>query len=169
MKIAGAVIVVAVFTLLGMSRAAGLSKRARCLGAVIESLRYIMSELRSVSTPLPEIFYKLEEVSRPETKKFFQVLCGGMASLEDRSFGEIWREALREGGLCLSEGQLTELNRLGLSLGRYSAEEQCSALSACMTRLEAEYGAAMQRSREGRKLYTGLGLATGIMLAAVLI
>lgn len=169
MKYAGAVIVVAVFTLLGISKSTELTRRARCISAVIEALRYISSELRSAMTPLPVIFEELEAISKPETKKFFGVLNAGMLKLDDESFSELWLNALETGGLSLNTEQKTELQRLGQSLGRYSAEEQCAAIEACMARLEHEYAAALESSREGKKLYTGLGLATGLMLAAVLI
>lgn len=169
MKLAGALVVVVVFTMFGISKSAELSKKARCISAIIEALRYISSELRSAMTALPVIFLNLENIAKPETKNFFHVLNTSLVRLEDESFAALWLKALETGGLSISNEQSEELGRLGLSLGRYSSEEQCAAIEACMARLEHEYAIALEKSREGRRFYTGVGLATGLMLAAVLI
>lgn len=169
MKIAGALIVVVVFTTIGVIRANSLSQHARCLAEIIESLRFMSSELRSVATPLPEIFCEIAKVSRQETNNFFSMLSDSMEKIVEISFAELWLEALDEGNLSLCHNEINELKRLGLSLGRYSAEEQCVAIDVCINRLEYAYTDALKKSIEGKKLYTGLGLSMGIMFAALLI
>ena len=168
MKVTGALLVIAVFTAFGITKSMSLSGRAKCLGAVIDSLRYIYSELQSAATPIPEIFAELYRLSRPETRRMFLQLKEQMASLSDMSFGELWQSVVQDKSLNLSAYQRGELCRLGLYLGKYPAAEQCAAIEACIMHLEAEHEAAIGRAREGRKLYTGLGLTTGLMLATVL-
>ncbi len=168
MKVTGALLVIAVFTAFGIIKSMSLSGRAKCLREVIDALRYISSELQSAATPIPEIFAELYRLSGPETGQMFLRLKENMASLSDMSFGELWQMALQDRSLNLSAYQRDELGRLGLYLGRYPAGEQCAAIDACIMHLESEHEAALGRAREGRKLYTGLGLTTGLMFAAVL-
>lgn len=168
MKATGAILVIAAFTAFGITKSKSLSGRAKCLGAIIDALRYICSELQSAATPMPEIFAELYRLSRPETRKLFLQLDENMDSLSDLSFGELWQSALQDKSLNLSDYQRDELCRLGLYLGRYPAAEQCSAIEACILHLESEHEAAIGKAREGRKLYTGLGLTAGLMFATVL-
>jgi stage III sporulation protein AB len=167
MKILGFLLVVAVFTLFGVSKSAGLIRRERTLCAVLEALCYIRSELQSVQTPLPVIFDSLLTSSKQEMMAFFEKIADGMSCIYDESFSELWAAAAET--LCLSASQRSEVVRMGQYLGRFPAAEQCAAIDGCIAHLEPEYNAARTAAREGRKLWTGLGLATGLMLAAVLI
>lgn len=169
MKILGALIVVAVFTVLGIIRANSLDRNARCLAEILESIRFISAELRSLATPLPEMFKEISKAVKPETKKFFCLLSDSMSEIEDTSFSALWEKSLKEGDLSLSHNEMIELNRLGKSLGRYSAEEQCTAIDVCISRLDSAYVVALNKALEGRKLYISLGLSTGIMFATLLI
>lgn len=167
MKILGALLVVAVFTLFGFSKAAGLYKRERTLSEVLEMLCYIRSELQSILTPLPVIFDSLMNTAKPEMQPFFKKIADGISCIYDESFSELWAAAAET--LCLSASQRTEVVRLGQYLGRFPAAEQCAAIDGCIVHLEPEYMAAKAAAKEGKKLWTGLGLAAGLMLATVLV
>lgn len=167
MKIVGSLLIVAVFTLFGLSKAAGLYQRERTLCAVLEALCYIRSELQSILTPLPVIFDNLITSAKPEIKPFLEKIAGGMNCIYDESFSELWAAASET--LYLSASQRSEVVRLGQYLGRFPAAEQCAAIDGCIVHLEPEYMAAKATAKEGRKLWTGLGLAAGLMLATVLV
>lgn len=167
MKIIGSLLVVAVFTIFGVSKAAELYKRERTLCAVLEALCYIRSELQSILTPLPVIFDSLMNTAKPEMLPFLEKITGGMSCIYDESFSELWTDAAET--LCLSASQRSEVIRLGQYLGRFPAAEQCAAIDGCIVHLEPEYMAAKAAAKEGRKLWTGLGLAAGLMLATVLV
>lgn len=170
MKAAGAALIVVGCTLYGLIKAAGLSRQAKCLGAFLESLRFIEAELSSTAPPLPELFERLAQSARPEVRGFYRRLREGMEGIGDKSFSQLWRQSLlNDGDLCLSAYQRAELERPGTVLGRYDFRELEGALESCLLRLEPELGAANARAKEGLRLYTGLGLVSGIMAATVML
>ena len=170
MKAAGAALIVAGCTLYGFIRAWGLSRQAKCLGAFLESLRFISAELSGTAPPLPELFGRLSKTARPEVRGFYRRLFESMGQIGERSLSQLWQQSLEESGeLCLSSFQRAELERPGAMLGRYDFREQAAALESCLSRLEPELAAANARAKEGLRLYTGLGLVGGIMTATVML
>ena len=167
MKLVGALFVVVAATLLGVSKASALGKREKTLAAVIAALGYVRCELQSAATPLPELLGNLRSRSQVELANFYDELSAFGGSGE--SFEDAWTKAVGCAALCLSEGQKRELSRLGQYLGRFPGGAQCEAIDACLSHLKPEHEAARAAARQGKKLWTGLGLAAGLMLAAVLI
>ncbi len=170
MRILGALTVIIGCSLFGLVRALSLSKAERCIGAVIDSLQYMSSELKASSMPLPELITELAEVARPEVRGFYVNLNSCMSLLGDESFENIWAGlVMRDKGLVLDEKQRKLLCKAGAFMGRFSVEEQAAALESCVQRLETEYKLAADKAREGKKLYPGLGLTAGFMIAAMFI
>jgi stage III sporulation protein AB len=54
-------------------------------------------------------------------------------------------------------------------LGRFEAKEQEMAINRCINRMEGYLEEARRESKVSGKLYTGLGLASGLMLTIILI
>lgn len=170
MKAAGALFIVAGCTWYGVIKAAGLCRRERTLAAFLETLRFISAELSNSASPLPELFLRLSKTARPELRPFFAGLSESMDSIGERSLSSLWQERLMsDESLELSQFQRLELCRPGLMLGRYDAQEQITALESCVSRLEPELREQARRAREGKRLYTGLGLIGGIMAATVIL
>ena len=168
LRAAGAALVVSACTWYGVIKAAGLRRQAKLLAAFLDSLRFIAAELSNRATPLPELCALMAETGRPEVRNFFARLSLGLEKRGETSFSQLWREALaQEAGLTLF--QKNELQRPGDMLGRYDYKAQLGAIESCLLRLEPELRAANGRAREGLRLYTGLGLAAGVMTAAVML
>ena len=170
MKIIGALLLVCASTLLGIGQARKLHYRQSCLAGVLDSLRFIDAELKNAAVPIPEIFEELHRCSNSRLHGFFENLSAKMTCFGEHSLSEIWCDSvMNDRGISLSARQRQELCRLGNYLGRYSEAEQSEAISACINHLEAELKRSSDKAREGTKLFTGLGLSFGLMLAAVLI
>ena len=170
MNLLGALLLVTASTLFGIGQARSLYERERCLGALIEALSFMKAELINRAPPLQDLFRDLAKVAKPELKPLFTELAAAMAKLGDESFLNIWEDCVMTNkALALSEDDRYELCRPGLFLGRYASDEQISAIESCILRLETEHKKAVEKAREGAKLYTGVGFAVGIMIATVLI
>lgn len=170
MRAAGALLIILGCTLYGFLKAAVLCKRARCLGAFLESLRFMEAELIGRATPLPEMLLQLSETARPEVRGFYKALSEKMDAAFENGFASLWRETLLNGELlCLSPYQRAELERPGAMLGRYDHKEQVGAIESALSRLEPELRRANGRAKDGLRLYTGLGLVGGIMAATVML
>ncbi|MEF9970986.1 MAG: stage III sporulation protein AB [Oscillospiraceae bacterium] len=170
MKLLGAFLLVFACTWFGVEQARRLFLRQKCLGGMVEALRFMEAELKNNAVSLPELFEELGRVSRREVRGFFLALSESMASLGEKSLTSLWSACvMNEGSLSLSSLQRSELTRPGLSLGRYAGQEQLIALESCAARLETELLRASENARQGAKLYTGLGLIGGLMLATAVI
>lgn len=169
MKGIGALLLVSACLLLGLGQARLLQFRRDSLAGLLDALRYMDAELKNGARPIPELFLALQERAERQIRQFFGGLNKAMESLGEESLSEIWCGCVnRDESLKLKAEQKRELCRLGNYLGRYSGTEQAEALGLCMLRLEGELTKARQEAGQGMKLYTGLGLCLGLMLAAVL-
>ncbi|MGI5986187.1 MAG: hypothetical protein GXY01_01125 [Clostridiales bacterium] len=170
MKILGALLLVAACTLIGIGQAKKLYFRQRCLEGALDALRFMDAELKNAAVPIPEIFRNLIRLPDNKLSSFFNNLNTKMAGFGEESLADIWSGCvLNDRSISLSERQRQELCRVGTFLGRYSENEQSEAIAACIAHLEGELERTSEKAREGAKLYTGLGLTFGLMLATVLI
>jgi len=170
MKIVGAVLLVCACTLFGIGQARRLYFRQSCLAGVLDALRFIDAELKNGAVPIPDIFNELRRLPETKLHGFFENLSAKMESFGEESLSEIWSACvMNEQSVSLSLRQRQELCRVGTYLGRYSESEQSDAIAACAEHLEAELKRTSDKASEGAKLWTGLGLTFGLMLAAVLI
>lgn len=168
MKLIGAIAVIVGCGAFGLLRCRTLSHQAACISAAAEALRYMASELRATAPPLPELMDELSRAAPPPVRGFFARLSGEAGMIGEESFEVIWkRTVFSEDTLLLGESSRRILAGAGEFMGRFSCEEQAEALERCAYKLESEYRIANEKAREGRRLYPGLGLTVGVMLAAV--
>lgn len=170
MRLIGALLLVVASTLLGVGQARKLYYRRSCLEGVLDALRFIDAELKNGSVPIPEIFQELEKMHASKLSCFFKCLNTRMARFGEESLSEIWNACVMSDlSISLSESQRQQLCRVGNYLGRYSETEQSDAIGVCLGRLGTELTRSAEKAREGAKLFTGLGITFGLMLAALLI
>lgn len=170
MRLLGVVSVIIGCGIFGLVRAFALKKRAECLASAMDALRYMGSELRASSPTLPELIGDLAQSSGSGVKGLFAGLYMDMAGIGQESFESLWtRAVMEERTLALDKDQRRLLAGAGTFMGKFSSEEQAQALEHCARRLETEYRRAEEAAKDGRRLYPGLGLTAGIMLAAVLL
>lgn len=170
MKIVGAVLLVCACTLFGIGQARRLYFRQSCLAGVLDALRFIDAELKNGAVPIPEIFSELCRLPETNLHGFYVNLNQKMDSFGEESLSEIWSGCvMNDQSISLSSRQKQELCRIGNYLGKYSENEQSEAITACINHMEGELQISSEKAKEGAKLYTGLGLTFGLMLATVLI
>ena len=170
MKGVGALFLVCACTLFGIGQARKLYFRRSCLAGALDTLRFIGAELKNGAVPIPEIFAELRCLPDNKLHGFFEALCDKMGGFGEESLADIWSGCVMNNRtISLSQGQRLELSRIGSYLGRYSETEQSDAIAACAEHLEIELKRSSDKAREGAKLFTGLGLTFGLMLAAVLL
>lgn len=170
MKIVGAVLLVCACTIFGIGQARKLYFRQSCLAGVLDSLRFIDAELKNGAVAIPEIFAQLCRLPETNLHGFYVNLNQKMDSLGEESLSEIWSNCvMNDQSISLSAWQKQELCRIGNYLGKYSENEQSEAIATCINHMESELKISSEKAKEGAKLYTGLGLTFGLMLATVLI
>ena len=158
MKLLGAALVAAAFAVLGASEARRLRRRARLTSELAAGLELL--------APMPEAAERLARHGPEGTRVFYAAVCTGLESFGGAEFSELWRRAL--GLLDIGAPARAALLNLGASLGRYGAEEQGSAISACELELRREAERASEEARVMGRLRAGLAAGAGLILAIVL-
>ena len=166
MKLLGAALVAAAFAVLGASEARRLRRRARLTSELAAGLELLRGEIVSRLAPMPEAAERLARHGPEGTRVFYAAVCTGLESFGGAEFSELWRRAL--GLLDIGAPARAALLNLGASLGRYGAEAQGSAISACELELRREAERASEEARVMGRLRAGLAAGAGLILAIVL-
>lgn len=169
LKIIGSVLVICCCTLLGLKATGRTQQHIRALRGLLSSLEIMKSEILDMLTPIPELMTLLSEQAQEPTRgMFLKCLClmreGGC-----RSFRESWRRSVLEtSDLCLLPEEEEVLCELGISLGRYNAEDQCRAIDKAAKRLDVFLQLEEKDKSERGRVNAVLGLGTGITVAMLL-
>lgn len=170
LRLTGMLLLVVSCTALGLGKSAALAARVRALTATVDMLELLRGEICTRLTPMPELAARLGTEGPVEMRQIWFLLARGLGDLGERSFPEIWTDAVRNGAPgSLRAEELDTLCALGLSLGRYSAAEQETAIDRCISRMEQTLADARREAERGKRLYAGLGLASGLMLSVILV
>lgn len=153
----------------GVWAAGELSRRGRALASWENALELLEEEL---SFRLPDLPSLLEELSRRAAAPARDNLAAvgrGLSRLGERSFGEIWTEALDQSPGGLDNGDLELLGRLGGILGRCGWSEQHSAAERTRLALEERSRRLREEQRGRERTRCVLGLSLGAFVAILLL
>ncbi|MDR0952519.1 MAG: stage III sporulation protein AB [Oscillospiraceae bacterium] len=167
-RLLGGLAVVVGGALLGIVYSRKVSRQERCLGQLIDSLRYMRSELKATAAPTTQLIGQLALNAGGEVREFYVNLLARLERLGDESFESLWLEAAADReSLPIGARQRQILGSLGAFMGKFSIEELDAALEAVIDRLGPELLSAREKTRDGNRLYPGLGLCGGFMIAAI--
>lgn len=167
MRLIGAVLLIAAAAGFGMIRASQLRQRPVVLHAVCDALAVLKNDIVSRGMTIPDtlahVSFQCAETIRP----FFLTVCLCLKESTDR-FSEIWNKGAETLSPYLNHRELETLRELGVHLGKYEVKAQAEALDVCIKALENDARTAFQDSKQFGRLYMGLGLTVGTMLAVAL-
>lgn len=152
----------------GTAAAARLKRRTQVLSAMLAALELLRGEICVLLTPLPDAMTRLAAMEQSAVQPLFQSVEALLPALGEQSFSELWEQGVLESGLAFSAEDRQCLLQLGENLGRFDAETQSIAIARCMDELEHSFSAAKIKAAGDGRLYRGLGLAAGLMLAIIL-
>ena len=170
-KLIGAILLVGGAAAFGMSGVFRLRGRCGSLAAVTHALGIMQSEICDKLTPMPELLGQLSQEAGYPASLLFKNAEEKMSSLGGgSSFAMIWRQAVSvTPELMLTGDEQAVLYELGLSLGRYNADEQKNALQYARRRMEDYMRRADFTRDNNTKLHACLGVAAGIFAVVILI
>lgn len=151
---------------LGFLQAAELRRRPRLLKAASDSLKIIRSDIAFRLLPLPDTLRHAAQTASGLLRGTYATLAEQMCS-ETKPFSSQWRAAFSalDG---FSPEDYAALCALGEQLGKYDADAQLDAIDYCIHYLQtAEQDARAAAAQRGR-LYSGLGLTVGMLVAVTL-
>ena len=171
LKIAGACMIVAAASGIGMSFGADLKRRCRELRMLKQLVYMLRGEIKYTKTPLPEAFVHISVRLPAPFGPFLAGVAKEMGMADGRTFGELWRAQIQAAlsGSCLSRLDKEQLGTLGEVLGYLDLEMQLSAIDLYLEQLENGIREAQSSIASKQKLYQSLGVAGGIFLVILLI
>lgn len=162
----GIVLVLAASSCLGLLKAAELRQRPRLLKATADSFKLIRNDIAFRLLPLPDTLRHAAQTASAPLQGTYAMLAELMC-IETQPFSEQWRAAFGTLNGFSPEDQAA-LCTLGEQLGKYDADAQLDAIDYCIHYLQvAEEEARANAARHG-KLYSGLGLTVGLIVAVTL-
>lgn len=170
LKLLGSFLLMIGATALGFGAASQLKTRVAVLRSLTEALGQMERELSFRLTPMPELMARLARSAPAPADLLFARCRDEMDSLGDRSFGQLWREAMdQEPDLMLEPQARQIMDGLGEVLGRYDGDGQRDALRTASVELEdCLRRAESDRDRLGR-VYAALGMGAGALLVILLL
>jgi len=151
-RLLGAALVIGGCGAAGLSRSCALRRRVKQLDRLRIQMEQVRMEICRLQTPLPGVL---------------NILTGWSAAEEIREqpFSAIWEREIAGLTLAPPEKQLL----IGLCPALSRGEEPERVFDAAEVRLAALHRQAAEEAEKNCRLYSGLGLCGGVMLAIVLI
>ena len=165
----GAVFIIGATTFFGLSAFWRLNLRLRVLQNIVSALGQMEYEITERLLPLPEMLELLIAESKAPLKHFFVRVEAGMREVGLHSFSKIWNDALANSEeLLLKKEELTILEDLGKTLGRYEVQKQKSAFHYAKERMGEQVKIAQEEKRTQGKMHAVLGFAAGFFVVFIL-
>ena len=165
MRLTGAALLTGAGLLAGLLAARALGAKARRREELCRLLALLAYELGRFHTPMPALFAALSAQSEGAGKELCRRMENGLTFLGEKTFSQIWTEAL----VYLPERERDILKPLGQVLGRYGTEEQLRSADACLRAMEQARDEAAVAAREKSRLYIGLSAAGSAALSVLLL
>ena len=146
----------------------GQRRRIVCLSGLSRALSRLEAELTGKNASLPARAALLAG-EEGAAGAFFSALSEMIPELGERSFRQLWCEAM-EGELCaLNDEEMRAVRELGAVLGRYPLDMQLASLSRCRKLLDDHLEQARRKLPDDARLVWGLSAACGLFLLIILL
>lgn len=169
LKYAGIAVVIFTCTAAGFMKSLSLSRRVKELETFISALSFIATEIRYFASPTPVIISKIKSKEEYAGLHVFEICEKNLLTTHD--FKKSWTSALDASKqyLSLDAGDIETLKCFGNTFGTTDIEGELANcehyINSMKVRLES---ARIDKTKRGR-MYSSLGLLTGVLIAAVLI
>lgn len=166
LRFCGLGLVVVFFSLVGLSFSQRLCKRAAELRGCQLFLQLFCERIRYTLSPISDVFVALSEEPTLLNVSFLQRCKAGI--LEGLPFPEALSVALEQGAGSLTSADCGILSELSACIGQSDLESELSALELVKIRLSRAVEEAQTEKTRLCKLYSSLGLLSGVAVAVLL-
>lgn len=169
MRTVGAGLVMLSCGAMGLVVAASFRQRVHNLRQLVAFFQALESEISYARSTLPEVISRQKGQYTGVVGQFLAVLERAMLDGTGESFAEIWTSGLNVLAVNgLPSWLLGELRQVGKSLGQSDAAEQLKHLSVLQKRLEEAMVEARQEEEKQTRLWSYLGVFSGLILVLLL-
>ena len=162
----GAFLLILALSGFGVIQTMELKQRPRELRMMIDAMALLRNDIVSRMLPLPDALAHAGG-SCSGLARYFLITVSDRLGNSSEQFSSIWEGSVDLLNI-LSREDRAVLCRLGSHLGRFDAAAQGEAIDACILSLKQNEAQACEYEKQYSRLYTGLGLTLGAMLAVVL-
>ena len=170
-RIVGCILVVAAGAGMGFSVSMRLSEQIRILEKLLQMVICLKGEIRCGNASLPDAFYGAAGRMNGKYREFLISAADRMKAGTGEKLSQICREcaesALKKS--CLTHGEKDAFFSFGECLGYMDLEMQMRQLSLYENNLEAEILKRKAEVSGKKKLYQGIGILGGLLLAVLLV
>ena len=171
LSVTGAVMVIAVTSLIGNLLSKSYKERPKELKRWIFYLQHIVTQIRYMRLPFPTIFQQLNAMTA--STSYFSAFFNDLdVALNQRKepIHSAWHHAL---DLVQNKWHLTRddrelLHALSDLLGKIGQDEQLKHFQAAIETLTSHEGAAMEDKKKYERIFSTLGLLVGVLLVVLL-
>ena len=169
-RIAGALILICGTASWGLMGAARLGRKASDLRILLSALQIMRTEICSRLTPMQEVLKMVSAQTRSGVRTFFDNVTANFSAVGARPFSDVWQKAVdATPELNLDKAETLILKQLGMSLGKYDAQQQKQALDYAISRFETFSSRAEQDKQTKSRLNAFMGVAAGIFAVVILL
>jgi len=168
-RVFGCILIFICCTSLGFIKSSSYRARTEELQGVREILRLIEMEMTYKRDSLYKVFVQVSD-NRDCWLSGVLKSCSRMMK-EEKPLASSWDEALRESmeNCPLKEKDLETLRDLFMGLGRSDISGQKKIMEPAITKTEASLAEAAEQERKAGRMYKGLGISAGIVIAVILL
>ena len=170
-RVVGCILIVAAGAGMGFSESFRFSERIRTLEMLLQLVICLRGEISCGNASLPDAFYGAAGRMNGKYREFLINAADRMKAGNGEKLSQICRECA-EASLkksCLTHGEKDAFFSFGEYLGYMDLEMQMRQLSLYENNLEAEILKRKAEVSGKKKLYQGIGILGGLLLAVLLV
>ena len=168
-KFIGSGLIIFASSFLGISRAEKFNARVKYLQSMQSSILRIENEIRYAHTPLTEIFKRTCESDDGVVGKMFLSAYNCMRELNGKPLSQIWASSVEKVSGKIFKDDKELLCSFSKCFTKGDVESQIKSLRLYFERISHTLEKAQRESEINKKLFTNLGVYTGILVAVLLI
>lgn len=169
-RIIGCVLIVAAGSGMGLSGSMRLSEQIRTLENLLQMVICLKGEIRCGNASLPDAFYGAAGRMNGKYREFLINAADRMKAGTGEKLSRIYRDCAKSAlkKSCLTQEEKEAFFCIGEYLGYMDLEMQMRQLSLYEKNLEDEIFRLKEEVSGKKKLYRGLGILGGLLLAVLL-
>jgi stage III sporulation protein AB len=167
-KICGLIAIILTCTAAGLLKSHLLSKRSLELQTILSALSFISTEIRYYALPTATIMEKLDGNTEYKKLRFFGLCKQNLQNTPD--FQVAWRSALVQAKpyLAMSKEDIEALKAFGDLFGSTDTDGQLANCARYCELFRQRLADALEDQKKRGRLYSSLGVLSGVFLALVL-
>lgn len=171
LKAAGCAMMVAGTSGYGSWMASGYRRRMELLIGLRQMIFLLKGQIIYANAPLPEAFEAVGDRTEGVLAEFFLRVAGRLDAQQGETFCEIWKEEVEsiDKETALTKADRQSLATLGEHLGFLDREMQERNLLLYLEQLDLVIDDLRERREEKCRLYTSLGVMSGLFLTVLLL